>query len=221
MELEKSILKLIDHGAMNLVELISDLNGEDPFVVGNYILIRLGKRAHVEEWLDTLYKGKIKENIFKKYLEITKLTLGMKKMGALEIASFNEHPELSPHTTFLYKDYEQLLERLKEENKRKKAISESVVNIARRFVDEIKNRCEIKESFIRGSFSNSKPFIYYGDENKLKALSDIDIDIRIDPIGKNPLTRDIERKIFSQYEVVINPVFNKKEELPPYFIRIS
>jgi hypothetical protein len=102
------------------------------------------------------------------------------KDGVINHFNTNQKPHAT-HTNIVYEDDQKLARRLMRELERKRVIAPELTCIAKEIANKIvdANPRDDLSIFQVGSSTpkNGKPFMYYGDKDRIRAVSDLDIEV--------------------------------------------
>jgi hypothetical protein len=142
----------------------------------------------------------------------------LKRRGSIQHMRTNDKKQYETHTNLVSDNYQKILKRFKRELERKKAITPVLVSIAGVVIKEISKKYpkEFQHAVLAGGSSSiitGKPFIYYGNSDEVKSVSDLDITVLVSsPISLRPLEPYLD-EISRKRKIILNPFVKISREL--------
>jgi len=217
---EKRILEILrSKEALTYGEVLAEYCGSDPYFASLTTNVYYSKPdvSKLNLFFDSDLESA--EKVYSCYASILPCIMGLEKNRLIQHEGIANEKRYETHTNFISDSEEKVMKRFERELERKRSINPTLISVVEDVVKTFSNMYQGPHSAVfsgSGCMKNGRPFIYYGDSNEIKSVSDLDIEIfSLEPIslrGMMPQFNEISRK----KKVVLNPVVrvfrNSKED---------
>jgi len=149
------------------------------------------------------------EKVYSCYASLLHCIMDLEKNRLIHHEGIANEKRYETHTNFISDSEEKVTKRFERELERKRSINPTLISVVEEVVKTFSNMYQGPHSAVfsgSGCMKNGRPFIYYGDSNEIKSVSDLDIAIfSLEPVSLRemiPQFNEISRK----KKVVLNPV---------------
>ena len=208
---EERILEILGKSkeALTFGEVLAEYCGTEPYFASLSTNVYLSSLD--ESKLNLFFDDALEnaEKVYNCYINLLPCMNNLEKNSLIHYVGDAEKKKYETHTNFVSDSQDKMMKRIGREIERKKNISPTLISITQEVAKAVSETYREPHSAVlsgSGSIKNNRPFIYYGDSNEIKSVSDIDIIIfslnKFSLRNLNPTFDEISRR----RKVVLNPV---------------